>query len=370
MRGSLHGSSTTWHDETKTCVALNSTHTPLLQTASLNQIDGGRWLLLLMSSMRAQWLFNLLSPAGASARLSVLIFHRVLPQPDPLFPGEPDAARFRIQMEWLKSWFNVLPLPEAVERLRSGSLPARAAAITFDDGYADNFTVALPILQQVGLPAAFFIATGYLNGGRMWNDTVIEVIRNASGPQLDLSKFELGSYETHTVEDRRLSLAHLLNKLKYLAPVERSALVTELGVHAGTPPAVDLMMTSDQVRAMAAAGMTIGAHTVGHPILARISDSEARAEMKEGKGQLEAITGSEVILFAYPNGKPGADYTAAHVCLAQEIGFSAACSTGWGAGKLGSDLFQIPRFTPWDRPQWRYAARLARNMRQPIIQVG
>jgi len=217
--------------------------------------------------MRAQWLFNMLSPAGARARLSVLIFHRVLPQLDPLFPGEPDAARFRVQMEWLKSWFNVLPLSEAIERLRSGSLPARAAAITFDDGYADNFTVALPILQQVGLPATFFIATGYLNGGRMWNDTVIEVVRSANGTQLDLSKFQLGRYAIDTVEDRRLSLGHLLGKLKYLAPVERSALVTELGTHAGTLPAPDLMMTSDQVRAMAAAGMTIGAHTVNHPIL-------------------------------------------------------------------------------------------------------
>jgi len=92
-------------------------------------------------------------------------------------------------------------------------------------------------------------------------------------------------------------------------------------------------------------------------------------EMKEGKERLEAITGSEVTLFAYPNGKPGTDYTAAHVRLAQEIGFEAACSTGWGAGQLGSDLFQIPRFTPWDRSQWRYAVRLARNLRQPSARV-
>jgi peptidoglycan/xylan/chitin deacetylase (PgdA/CDA1 family) len=100
--------------------------------------------------MSARWLFDMLSPAGAGARLTVLIFHRVLLEPNPLFPGEPDAVRFETQMRWIKTWFNVLPLPEAIQRLRVGGLPARAAAITFDDGYADNFTVALPILRRAG----------------------------------------------------------------------------------------------------------------------------------------------------------------------------------------------------------------------------
>src|SRR5688572_19703615 len=118
--------------------------------------------------MLIQTVLSALSPAGAHARLTVLIFHRVLPEADPLLPGEPDPLRFRAQMQWLKSSFNVLSLPKAVERLRSGSLPKRAAAVTFDDGYADNFTVALPILQETGISATFFIASGYLNGGRMW----------------------------------------------------------------------------------------------------------------------------------------------------------------------------------------------------------
>jgi peptidoglycan/xylan/chitin deacetylase (PgdA/CDA1 family) len=88
--------------------------------------------------------FGALSPGGPRARLSVLIFHRVLPRPDPLFPGEPDAARFDWQLRLLKRWFDILPLPDAVHALREGRLPARALAITFDDGYADNCTVALP----------------------------------------------------------------------------------------------------------------------------------------------------------------------------------------------------------------------------------
>src|ERR1035437_9290941 len=96
-------------------------------------------------------LFHVLSPARSKARLSVLIFHRVSLDPDPLFPDEMYAARFNEVCGWLGSWFNVLPLDQAVAHLNTGTLPARAACITFDDGYADNFHVAMPILQrQIG----------------------------------------------------------------------------------------------------------------------------------------------------------------------------------------------------------------------------
>lgn len=319
--------------------------------------------------MSARWLFNMLSPAGANARLTVLIFHRVLPEPDLLFPGEPDAVRFETQMHWMKTWFNVLPLPEAVERLRGGSLPARAAAITFDDGYADNCTVALPILRRAGLSATFFIAAGYLDGGRMWNDTVIDVIRKAEGPDLDLARLSLGRYPVATLENRRRSLGELLGKIKYLEPGQRNDLVAELAGGAKIQPPRDLMLTADQLRSLAAAGMTIGAHTVNHPILSRVSEQEARAEMTESKARLEAITGHKVALFAYPNGKPATDYTGTHVRLAREAGFEAACSTGWGAATRRCDIFQIPRFTPWDRTAWRYALRLARNLRHAVTVV-
>ena len=308
--------------------------------------------------------FRALSPAGQRARLSVLIFHRVLPVPDPMFPGEPDAARFTADMEWLKSAFNVLPLAEAVDRLRAGSLPARAAAITFDDGYSDNFTVALPILQQLGLHATFFVAAGYLDGGRMWNDTLTAVVRDARGERLDLTRFGLADMAVGTCDQKREALASILGKLKYLEPSQRASVVSDIAAAAGVGPAEDLMMTSSQLRELASSGMTVGAHTVTHPILARVTESEARDEMALGRERLEAITGSKVTLFAYPNGKPDTDYTRTHARLARQLGFSAACSTEWGAATADSDPFQIPRFTPWDRSRIRYAARLAQNLRR------
>ena len=118
-----------------------------------------------------------LSPGGARGSLSVLIFHRVLSAPDPLFPDEPDASRFAEILSWVARAFTVIPLAQGVASLNAGTLPPRALAITFDDGYEDNFTAALPVLQRFGMHATFFVASGFLDGGRMWNDTVIESVR-------------------------------------------------------------------------------------------------------------------------------------------------------------------------------------------------
>lgn len=309
-------------------------------------------------------LFNALAPAGSGSRLSVLIFHRVHEQPDPLFPGEAHARTFAQQLGWLKRWFNVLPLTRAVDGLLKGDLPARPAVITFDDGYADNRTVALPILQAHGLTATFFVATGFLDGGRMWNDTLIETIRFAQGPVLDLTPVGLDVYPVDTVAARQATIHALIPRLKYLEPAERQRQVDAIAACAGVVLPNDLMLTLPQLRELARAGMTIGGHTVHHPILASLTDDQALAEMVDGRRRLEEIVGTSVNLFAYPNGKPGEDYTGTHVRLAREAGFAAAVSTAWGAASPGCDVFQIPRFSPWDRSAWRYGLRLAGNLRR------
>ncbi|MDY0747250.1 polysaccharide deacetylase family protein [Paucibacter sp. R3-3] len=314
-------------------------------------------------------LFNLLSPAGTRARLSVLIFHRVLPQPDPLFPEEMDAARFDTLLGWVKWWFNVLPLDEAARRLRDGSLPARAAALTFDDGYADNHDVALPLLQKHGLPCSFFVATGFLDGGRMWNDTLIEALRLSDKPLLDLSGLrgangeDLGRHELGADTARRAALGQLIEHVKYLPPGPRQACVDAIAARAEVEPPNDLMMSSEQVRALRGAGMQIGAHTVSHPILATLDARQVADEMGRSRDVLQALLGEKVSLFAYPNGKPGVDYLPdVHPGIARELGFEAAVSTRWAAARRDEDVFQIPRFTPWDRSRFGFGLRLARNL--------
>ena len=307
--------------------------------------------------------FHLRSPAGPKARLSVLIFHRVLPEPDPLFPDEIHASRFDELCGWLANWFNVLPLDLAVARLQAGTLPARAASITFDDGYADNYHVAMPILQRHGLTATFFIATGFLDGGRMWNDTIIETVRACRATVLDLTALGLGNHVLGTLAAKQAAITSLIGQIKYRSVAERVSITEQLAAQANVQLSQALMMTSEEVSAMRRIGMQIGAHTVSHPILARLTDEQARQEIGDSKLVLEQLLGERVTMFAYPNGKFGEDYLPQSVEVVSSLGFDVAVSTQSGISSMGDDSLQIKRFTPWDKSQLRFGIRLLMNLR-------
>lgn len=310
-------------------------------------------------------LFSLFSPGGSRGRLSILIYHRVLPEPDPLLDGDPHADDFRWQMRLLARSMNPLPLDEAVRRLRERSLPPRAVCVTFDDGYADNAEVALPILREEGVPATFFIATGYLDGGRMFNDTLIETVRRLPSGRVDLTPEGLGERQLETDADRPALIRELIGRFKYQPAEQRTAGTEALARRFGVRIPDNLMMTGQQVRDLAAAGMGIGGHTATHPILTEVDEASARAEIRRGRDDLEALLGRAPHLFAYPNGRPEKDYAAEHVRIARESGFEAAVSTAPGAARPDSDPFQLPRFTPWDRTPMRFGLRLARNLAEP-----
>jgi len=294
-------------------------------------------------------------------RLSILIYHRVLARPDPLFPGEIDAPRFEQHLGYLKANFNLISLRAAVDGLRNNTLPPRAACLTFDDGYADNAEIALPLLQKHKVHATVFVATGFLSGGRMWNDTIIELIRHAPAA-IDLSAAGFGEFTLDTTRQRREAITTLLGKLKYVPMEQRRQQVDAIAELVPVKLRRDLMMTPEQVRQLHQAGIEIGGHTVNHPIIARLPAAVARQEIADGKHALEAIIGAPVRLFAYPNGKPGRDYHAEHVAMVRQLGFEAAVSTSWGAARPGSDLFQLPRFTPWDRDRLRFTLRMMKNL--------
>ncbi|MDO8064796.1 polysaccharide deacetylase family protein [Janthinobacterium sp. SUN206] len=301
-----------------------------------------------------------------TAALSILIYHRVLARPDPLFPGEVDAALFQRQLRLLKRFYTPLPLGDAVRRLQDGSLPPRAACITFDDGYADNAQVALPLLLRHGLHATFFIATGYLDGGQMWNDTVIDAVRQAPGAVLDLRAQELGTFPIATLAQRQAAIATLLGRLKYLPFAQRQRLAVQIRRQAGARASAPAMLSTAQLRQLHGAGMTLGGHTASHPILSTLAERAAQLDIANGKRQLESLIQAPVTLFAYPNGKAGRDYGAPHVAMVKRLGFQAAVATDWGVARPGADLdlLQLPRFTPWDRGRLAFLWRMRQNRRQ------
>ena len=303
-----------------------------------------------------------LASPGGKRWLSILIYHRVLQRPDPLLSGLIDVRGFDDQIASMARSFNLLPLQEAIERLAEGKLPPRAAAVTFDDGYADNCEAALPILRKYGVHATFFIAAGYLDGGFMWNDGIIEAVRRCGGAAIEAEDLDLPSLPIASESDRKRTIVKLVTRLKYLPAAFREEWTRRLLERVGVAPPTQLIMTSDQVLQLAKAGMGIGGHTDVHPILTKVSLDQAREHIVAGRQKLQAIIGKPIRLFAYPNGRPGIDFGPQHVRLVRELGFDAALSTRWGAVQTGDDLFQLPRFTSWGRSEFRFQVRMALNI--------
>lgn len=308
-------------------------------------------------------LLPLLLNTNGKQRLSILIYHRVVPRIDPMRPNEPTVAQFDWQMRLLRDNFSPLPLVEAVDRLRAGTLPERAVCVTFDDGYADNELYAMPILKKYAVPATVFVSTGFLNGGRMWNDTVIEVCRNFDGNELDLGELGLGCYSLQSYPQRLAAVDNIIQRIRHLDPLARAALVHQIEKRVTALPD-DLMLTDAQIQSLARNGVSIGAHTVNHPILCSVSSAIARSEIQDSKSHLEELLQEQIEVFAYPNGRPGVDYNEEHRDMVEALGFKAAVSTHWGVSTRQSDSLQLPRFTPWDRQELKFAIRLLYGYRQ------
>ena len=301
---------------------------------------------------------TVVSPAGQRAKLLTFFFHRVLEKPDPMIPGEMHAAQFDEALRWIGDQFRVLPPLEACERLAAGTLPARAAIISFDDGYRDNHDVALPLLKRHRMSAAFFVATGYLGDGVQFNDRLTEAVRAHQGDSFDANWLGLGLLPTGDLVDRLRTLHRLREGIKYLPPTERNQALGRIEAQCGVPVSRSardrIMMTPEEVQALAAEGMEIGGHTVMHPILKSVDDDTAFDEIRLGREALASLLPQAPRLFAYPNGKLGTDFDPRHADMARRAGFSYAFSTQRGAADARSDRMMLPRFMPWDKQALRF----------------
>lgn len=299
---------------------------------------------------------------GGARRLSILIYHRVLVERDWMLPDVPTVEEFRWQMQLMRRHFNMLSLADAYRLMKEGKLPTRAACVTFDDGYADTATVAYPVLAELGIPMTIFVASGYLEGGMMWNDVIVESIRSIATDQLDLRDLGLPCYSIASQIDRQQAAYDLIIRCKYLDPAQRQDVTAHLARQVRALPK-SLMMNHIELKMLAENEVEIGGHTVNHPILTKLSAIQAQSEISDGRAHLEAVTKQPVRLFAYPNGRFGVDYDDTHVRMAREAGFEAAVTTDRGVSDHKTDLFQLPRFTPWAKSGSRFLLSMALNSR-------
>lgn len=291
-------------------------------------------------------------------KLSILIYHQVLAEPDPMRPNEPTANVFDWQMRLLRDYFTPLSLDEALLHLKNNTLPANAVCVTFDDGYLNNLTIAQPILAKYSIPATVYVATGFSQGGNMWNDRLIYLFADLQRQQLQLDNelVLLGDWQ-----DRRSKARQCLKTLKYLPIADRLTKINQFYQQNNASEQAPLMMTPAQIEQLSKSGVTIGAHTVNHPILKVISASQQQQEISQSKQQLESWLGKSVQHFAYPNGVEGIDFDDVTVKLVHEIGFNSAVVTNWGVSTATTPMFKLKRFTPWDKTADRFHLRLITN---------
>jgi peptidoglycan/xylan/chitin deacetylase (PgdA/CDA1 family) len=262
-------------------------------------------------------------------RFQILAYHKVSADPHPFFePVHPDI--FDQQMNLLSRCYRVMPLLELVERSQSGKVPARAVAITFDDGYRDNYEYAFPILKKYCLDATIFVSTGAIETGELlWHDRVFDAFRFA------------------TVE-HTLSLRPVLAKAKELYGESRLRFVEQ--VEEALKPDLDKslkdrMLTWRQILEMHAAGIDFGSHTVSHPILSRIPYDEMVKELRKSKEQLSERLGGPISSFAYPNGHTG-DYNDEVQTVLKDAGYACAVTSEPGLNHVFSNPFKLRRGQP------------------------
>jgi peptidoglycan/xylan/chitin deacetylase (PgdA/CDA1 family) len=303
------------------------------------------------------------APSGAQARLPIIFYHRVLSQPDPLLPDTPDVRLFDIHMRTLSRVFRIVSLEEGVAALRAGTLPSRAVCVTFDDGYRDNYEIALPVLQRHAVTATFFVASGFLGNGRLFADTVIESIRRLPAGKVDLGWFGLGIQPVHDAASRLALIDRLVAEIKYRRLDSRKEACDRIAHLSKQPLPDDLMMSPEQLRAMHRAGMSVGGHTLDHPILGVLHPEDAQRQIVADRADIAAIIGTPPSFFAYPNGRVNRDFGASHVALVRDAGYAGAVTTDAGCASSSSDPFLLPRQSPWQRTPLRLAAGIARSMR-------
>jgi peptidoglycan/xylan/chitin deacetylase (PgdA/CDA1 family) len=303
-------------------------------------------------------------------RLLVLGWHNV--QPTWCFPARPGAGRRGLeqQLTFLAGVANVVPLGDALRALEEGGpLPARAVALTFDDGYRDQLELAVPILERLGLPATFFLVPGLLGGtARPWWEVLAWVFGRASR---DTVAWDGRTMRLRCDAERRAWLRVVSELLKRRDSRARNAAIEELTDRcqpAGAPADRDMFMDWADARQLRRRGFTVASHSQSHTILTEESGAEQRRDLALSRRQLERELDVPVDLLGYPNGTL-LDYDQTTVAAARAAGYTHAVTTVAGWNHPTTPPFEVRRFVmqpergvaglsivPLD-PLWRRARR-------------
>ncbi len=251
-----------------------------------------------------------LSDVGGLA--TILTYHRVLPDGlhlsrfVPNLPLSVSLKNFTQQMKFVSENYACLSLSDLVQSLEKGTLQSRSVAVTFDDGYRDNIDLALPVLKQYGVPATLYLTTGLMDGAleSFWWDEIEEIIRARESIE-----FYWGDrwvkVNTSGFRNKRRAFKNLHDLFRYAPPAELHRCLGELRSQSRLDArsfSASTMTWDDVLRLAEEPLITIGAHTVSHPVLSLLDGAALGAELSESRKVLEAKLGRPVHHMAFPFG--------------------------------------------------------------------
>jgi peptidoglycan/xylan/chitin deacetylase (PgdA/CDA1 family) len=265
-----------------------------------------------------------------AGRLPILMYHGVCPDALAKAPWMPTyfttVGAFARQMRFVRERCQPLDLLEAVAALGAGRLPRHAVVVSFDDGYANNVTLAGAILGDLGIPAVIFVTTGHTATGELYNHDRLRLVRHwqrSDGtPPLSLDLRAL------SVEEADRSLAPHWERLRGgLTADQKECLRPLTWAELAAAPSV----------------LSWGAHTVRHAVLSREDARSAEREIVESVEDLRARTGRTGVPFAYPNGQP-ADFADRDVAILRRLGVPCAVTTSGGRNTRDTSRYHLRRY--------------------------
>ena len=273
--------------------------------------------------------------------ITVLMYHRVLEDADCAGYPFPSLVMprsvFEAQLAHLSEHVQVLPVASALAQ--QGSLePGRKplVCLTFDDGYADNFEIAAPLLEAHGFRGTFFVTAGVVHAGvPLWYDRVAAAWASI-GAERASALARAAGIESVPPFDTRESW---IEWLKRIPNRSRLSVLRLLDSEFDESSIRSSLMTAAQVRELAERGHEIGSHTLWHPVLTTMTEEERHEEIEGAKKLLHDWTHRAVVGFCYPNG----DFDGETIRQLRQAGHTYACTTLPGRNEVVGDPYQLRR---------------------------
>jgi peptidoglycan/xylan/chitin deacetylase (PgdA/CDA1 family) len=286
----------------------------------------------------------------------ILAYHRLVDDRSAYLDKGPvmhhQRKEFEKELAYLKRCFNVVSMDEVARRLENGiGFMKPTVAITFDDGYLDNYTLAYPALKKAGMPATIFVTTGLIGtNDRTWPDQIECALLGTSKTRVELPALvNIGNVTIRTKNEKERASIQIARALKIVPNDIRKQLLGEI-VSSLTPngrnpgrPSERLMLNWDEIKEMVGDGITIGSHSHSHPILSRMPVDEAKQEISRSKMIIEEQLGVPAKHFAFPNGERD-DFSEELREHSRGVGIRSVTSLIHGANYDGrGDLFNLKR---------------------------